>query len=91
MGIIEWLAEVGSGLYALTAAFIFFGGLVIFVIEMAGKALEKRRERPTVNVYVGEAHVHVHLHANEEVREDFVLPKSSALPPGHDSGTESFE
>ena len=91
MGFIEWLAEVGSGLYALTASLVVLGGFVVFIIEMAGKALEKRRERPTVNVYVGEAHVHVHLHSNDEVNRDFVLPQSSALPPTQDSDTESFE
>ena len=87
MGVIEWLAEVGSGLYALTASLVVLGGFVVFMIEMAGKGLEKRRERPTVNVYVREAHLHVHLHPNEEV----TLPQAGALPPGHESDNDSFE
>ena len=87
---ITWLAEVGSGLWALTGSLVVLGGFVMFLIEMARHLWERSAHRK-VNVYVNEVHIHVHTTAAEKplrsLHHDPELPAADEgrAGPGGDS------
>ena len=84
-----WVAEVGSGLYALTGSLVVLGGFVMFLFEMARHVSTKRPGHRKVNVYVNEVHIHVHTTTgNDSLRS---LPRHPELPSADERRTDQDE
>lgn len=67
---VDWLRELltlANGLHALIGVFVFFGGLLLFLVEaVLHIARQLRVHGPVTNIYIENLHIHVGPRRSDE-------------------------